>query len=642
MGSVYKNRWAEAGTRPVRIANVSGGKSDPGYHMYRQATLGDVDFLTGDYLAEVNIAENAEALSRGEHDGWEPSALEGLEMSLSVIEEKKLKVIINGGALNPAGLAKKVQGLVTAQNLTLTVAYIYGDDLLLTVKDSLASGNLPAHLDSVNDRVALAKDTLDLVDFKSKYLVSANAYLGARAIVKGLESGADIVICGRVADASPVIGAAWWWHSWSDKSYDELAHALIAGHLLECSAYSTGSNFSGFDEYSPSIFVDIPFPIAEISKNGVSIITKHNGTNGLVNEDTCTSQFLYELQGSIYLNSDVTADIQQAMIKQCGKDRVSISGIRGCPPPPTTKLAIFYHGGYEMEFVSNATGYATAEKWALFETQVRYFVGLRGFPEETFQLLDFQVLGTPAADPETQFSSTTYSRIFAQAHNPAALRALFRALLDHGQQHFSGFHLSWDLRSVAPKTYLAYYPALFPQNSLDHGVVILSKAGTDKQRIDAGMPPQYQNLKPRDNYETANPLDLTFFVTQKARLGDIIQARSGDKGANINIGLFVRKLEHYPWLQSYLTRDRMQILMGKDWREDYFIERCEFPNLLAVHFVIYGPLGRGVSSCRLLDSLGKGFADFIRDRVIDVPKQFLDDISDIRKQRLAWQQDRQV
>lgn len=442
MGSINQTRWAQAGTRPVRIANVSGGKSDPGYQMLRQATQGDVDFLTGDYLAEVNIAENAVAFARGEHDGWEPSALEGLAMTLPTIKAKQLKVVINGGALNPAGLARRVQGLVADQKLDLSVAYVYGDDLLPVVKQDLANGDLPAHLDSVNEEVSLSENSYDIKDFDKRSAVSANAYLGARAIVKGLEAGADIIICGRVADASPVIGAAWWWHQWKATDYNHLAHALIAGHLLECSAYSTGANFSGFTEYSQDIFIDIPFPIAEVAADGTTVITKHEGTNGLVNEDTCISQFLYELQGDVYLNSDVTADISGAKIEQVGNNRVLISGVVGFAPPPTTKLAIFYQGGWEMEFVSNATGYATKEKWKLFEAQVRFFLKLRGYTEADFQVLDFQVLGEAAADPQTQFSSTTYSRIFAQAESKEPLQMAFRAVSDHGQQHFSGSRLT--------------------------------------------------------------------------------------------------------------------------------------------------------------------------------------------------------
>lgn len=188
---------------------------------------------------------------------------------------------------------------------------------------------------------------------------------------------------------------------------------------------------------------------------------------------------------------------------------------------------------------------------------------------------------------------------------------------------------------MVPRPYLAFYPALYPQDKLSHGVALLSKDGSENRRFDVEHAKEHQALKPRNNYETANAIDLGQFETVRARLGDVVQARSGDKGANISIGFFVRKDEHYQWLQSFLTRDRMRQLMGKDWRPDFFIERCEFQNIRAVHFVIYGPLGRGVSSCRLLDSLGKGFADFIRDRVVDVPKEFLKDVKGIKAQRNA-------
>lgn len=631
------DRWSYAGTRPVRVGNVSGSYSDPGYQIYRQATRGDVDFLTGDYLAEMNIADHAQAYERGEHDGWEQSAWEGLEMTMEVINEKRIKVIINGGAQNPSGLARKCQQLISKKGYNLKVAYVYGDDLKDHVRSQFEEQKiLPDHLDSVNKDVSVADNTLDLLDTKGKPIVSANAYLGARGIVKGLDIGADIIICGRVADASPIIGAAWWWFKWSETKYDQLAGALIAGHLLECSAYVTGANFSGFNEYPPEIFVNLPFPVAEIAADGSSVITKPDGTNGLVNEDSCRSQFLYELQGTIYLNSDVSADTKDIIIRQAGPNRVGISNVRGYPPPPTTKLAIFYHGGYQSQFLANITGYATAEKFKLFEAQVRYFIQLRGYTDK-FQFLDFQTIGTPAADPEDQCSSTTYIRVFAQADTKEALHGLLRSIQDHGQQHFAGFHLSLDLRTAVPIPYLAFYPALLPLNDLKEGVSLLSENGEVLRTENTGHPSKYQKLERRDNYETKNPIPLSSFgKTGRVRLGDIAQARSGDKGANINIRFFVRRSEHYPWLQSFLTRAKMQELMGRDWKDSYFIERVEFPNILAVHFVIYGPLGRGVSSARRLDALGKGFAEYVRDKVVEVPETFLEDLPSIKRERLSW------
>ena len=198
-----------------------------------------------------------------------------------------------------------------------------GDNLLPGLGPDLASlkDTLPPHLDSDNPDVKLPWNTMDPSKMESVPIVSANAYLGARAIVQGLRLGADIVICGRVADASPVIGAAWYWHSWSDTDYDRLAGALIAGHLIECSAYVTGGNFSGFTEYDQEIFIEPGFPISEIESNGTCTITKHGGTGGIINVDTVRCQFLYELQGSIYLNSDVKAYLNDVKIEQVGKDR---------------------------------------------------------------------------------------------------------------------------------------------------------------------------------------------------------------------------------------------------------------------------------------------------------------------------------
>ena len=439
-------RWTPSvmGTRAVRIANCSGARGDPGYQFVRQATLGDVDFITGDYLAEMNLAENAVAMKEGKHDGWEPMCWEGLEMGLEHCVEKGIKVVVNGGALNPGGLARKVHNMVRERGWEerCKVGWVEGDDLLEIVKESIESGKMEwlSHLDGETEGVKLVEQTRRwLEDRKGKPVVSANAYLGARGIMEGLRRGCDVIICGRVADASPVIGAAWYWWGWEDSQYDELAGALVAGHLIECSAYVTGSNFSGFCEYDLDRFVDLSFGIAELDSDGSSVITKHEGTNGLVNVDNVKCQFLYELQGSLYLNSDVTAVTDQIKIEQVGKDRVRLSNVKGLPAPPTTKLAIFYHGGYESQFLLNATGYATAEKYALFEKQLRHQLKYKGLLDK-FELLDFQVLGTPAANPQSQFSSTTYLRVFTQAEDQATLYTMLRCFSEIGMQHFSGFH----------------------------------------------------------------------------------------------------------------------------------------------------------------------------------------------------------
>ncbi|KAL4985401.1 hypothetical protein BDW68DRAFT_145096 [Aspergillus falconensis] len=630
--------------RPVRVANCSGYHGDPAYEMYRQATLGDVDFITGDYLAEVNLANNAEAWRAGKHPGYEETAWEGIQQTINIIAEKGIKVVINGGALDPKTLAMKVHGLIRERNLNLRVAYLSGDDLydrvgpdMPTTKEELY------HLDSDNSSVSPTSLTYAFLrgtaDGKPIPMVSAHAYLGARGIVHGLRNGADIILCGRVADASPVIAAAWFWHDWAETDYDELAGALIAGHLIECSAYVTGGNFSGFDKYDLDDLVVPGFPIAEIDAGGTCIITKHLGTKGMVTVDTVRCQFLYELQGTVYLNSDVNAYIRNVAIEEVGKDRIRVSGIKGTAPPPTTKLAVFYQGGYEAEILLNATGYATSKKWDLLEKQIRHF--LPDSVRKELETLEFQRIGAPSPNPKSQASSTTYLRIFLASRSPHAVGAVGLALRNISLKHFSGFHSTLDMRTAIPRPFLAYYPALIPQSDLDEKINILNDDNTITS-LETGHPPVYALLQPRENYDppslsTESQEYKTLFngPTKRVKLGDIALARSGDKGGNLNIGFFVpsslpassntdtqreqRQKDSTLWLRHYLTTSRMRALLGSDWRDEYFIERVEFPTIGAVHFVVYGILGRGVSSSSRLDGFGKGVADWLRDVVVEVP-----------------------
>jgi hypothetical protein len=415
------------GTRPVRIANVAGGQMEPAWQMRKQATLGEIDFITGDWLAENNIPQEATALENGTGEGFKKNAWEGLQLSMDVIAEKGIKVVIDAGALGPGNMARRCQELIDEKGYGLSVAYVSGDNITHHVRGSLNdSGKLPESWEDMS-----GKNHED-AKFTAKEVLAATAYIGARAIVKGLENGADIIICGRVADASPVIGAAWWWYGWKDTDYDRLAGAFLAGHIIECSAYASGSNFSGFNRFPLDTFIDSGFPIAEIENDGTCVITKHDGTGGFVTEETIKCQLLYEIQGNVYLNSDVKALLDDAEIKEVGKDRVKLSGIKGHPPPPTTKLAIFFQGGYEAQNLANFAGYSNNRKH-LYEIQIRRHLKEMGLLDK-FDILEFQNIGNAREDPRRMFEATTYSRIFAQSKTKEPLSALKLLLADNTQQ----------------------------------------------------------------------------------------------------------------------------------------------------------------------------------------------------------------
>ncbi|KAK2468134.1 hypothetical protein H9L39_20356, partial [Fusarium oxysporum f. sp. albedinis] len=377
-------------------------------------------------------------------------------------------------------------------------------------------------------------------------IVSANAYLGAHAIYEAFLQGADIIICGRASDASPVIACAWYWWSWNSTNYDGLAGALVAGHLIECSAYVTG----GFDAFDLDRFVDPGFPIAEIAKDGSCVITKHEGTGGMVTVDTCKSQLVYELQGNAYINSDVKAYLDDIEMEQVGEDRIRVHGARGAPPPGTTKLAVFYKGGYEMQALFNATGHNFEQKFALLEKQVRFHLGEEKLGQLDF--LEFQKIGVPAANPINQNS------------------------------------------------------ALWRQVDLEEKFHFVNSTGTTES-FNTTPPPKFEVLEERQSYDTTAPIPLDGGLLE-VRLGSIALGRSGDKGANLNFGqMGLVVLIHVSCQDTGALR--------RGWRPEFSIERVEFPKIFAVHFVVYGILGRGVSSSKRLDGFGKGLIDYFRDKI---------------------------
>uniref|UniRef100_A0A060SX23 ARAD1A05412p n=1 Tax=Blastobotrys adeninivorans TaxID=409370 RepID=A0A060SX23_BLAAD len=611
--------------RPIRIANCSGAIPDPGYQMYRQATGGPVDAVTGDYLAEMNIGSNAKAYRQGKHNGWEPSCEDGLLQTISVASEKKIKLVVNGGALNPGGLARLVAKEVQSKGLNLKVAYVSGDDVFDKVGKFINDTSHADHLDSANPHVKIPQYAIDFLNDPNREVVSANGYTGARGIVAALNAGADVIVCGRVADASPVIGLAVWWHGWNhDQDFDRLAGALVSGHLIECSSYITGANFSDFERYPMEKLMDVGLPIAEINDDGSVVITKHEAHNGIVNADTCKCQLLYELQGNIYLNSDVKADLSGIKVEDVGKNRVLIHGARGFPPPPTTKLAIFYVGGYQAEITFNATGTPrnVRSKFKLMKAQAEKGLKDQGVYDK-FDLIDFQFYAAPELDPYTQKAGTSYMRIFVQGKSPKVVGMFIPSIRNYFMQHFSGFHGTGDFRTCIPKEYVAFYPAIAPQTEFKEQVHLIE--GDGEKVIDVSAVQNTEPLAPREDYETAKPVSLTQFgPTVRAPVETVILGRSGDKGGNCNLGLFVHQDDEYEWLKSYFTKDLLKKLIGGDWKDEYYIERVEFPHIRAVHFVVYGILGRGVSSSPLLDSLGKAFCDYIRSKYIEVPRKFVE------------------
>ncbi|KAF2794520.1 DUF1446-domain-containing protein [Melanomma pulvis-pyrius CBS 109.77] len=595
--------------RPIRIGNASGAIGDGLDQVYRLARDGDVDAITADYLAEFNLAWKAIEMIDRPDLGYEPHFLSQLAWNngeaARIVAQKKIKIVHDGGALNPRGLAEKVQAYLQSQNiLSLKVAWISGDDLTENVRN--AKNESYQHLDIKGSSMGGDNDKI----------LAANAYTGQRGIIAALKAGADIVICGRCCDASPVMGLASWWHDWKTNEYDKIAGSLMAGHIIECGAYATGGNYCGAREIPKQYRVG--YPIAEIDSDGQSVITKPGNTNGAVTVDTVKAQFLYEIQGSQYLNPDVIARIDLAKLEEISPDRIRMTGITGSPPPPTAKLAIFTRGGYQAELSAFCAGLEIDAKVNMMKTQV-----LRELNPADYTTLDITAYGTAAKDPKSQAEATVQIRHFVQADTKEAIEKFKHAIFYNGMQGYCGLHLAMDWRTVEPKLFVKYFPALINQS-----LISLSVNFVGNNIVEAIYVPPLKEFggifQGQESYETKKPSDLSIFgPSVKRPLGDLVFGRSGDKGGNANIGLWVRDAEAYPWLQTFLTIPRLITLLGNDWSPNYRVERFEAPNLWAVHFVVYGILQEGVSSSSVIDGFAKSFGEFVRARIVDLPTELL-------------------
>ena len=390
--------------------------------------------------------------------------------------------------------------------------------------------------------------------------ISAQCYLGGLGIAAAFDKGADIVICGRVADASPVIGTALWWHGWSRTDFDQLANSFVAGHLIECSSYVCGGNFTGFKALQYRGWENIGLPIAEITSSGQVTITKTRGSHGLVTVDTCKSQLLYEIQGPRYYNSDVTAFLEGVGFEQTGQDRVLLRGIRGGPPPATTKVGITATESYHAEVLFWLVGLDIKEKAEMLEAQIRQELG----PNiHNLNLLEFTTIGTPAQNPDSQLMGTVGFRVVAQASFEKHLspKGFLEPVLNTTMELYPGgtFHL--DVRTGLPRPIHEYFVTKIPQSLVKHRLHL-----SDGQTVSIPHPTVVEDtIEPLRQSPTFTRLS-SFGPTTKGPLGWIVHARSGDKGSNANVGFYVRHSNEFEWLRAILTVDKIKELLAGEYQ----------------------------------------------------------------------------
>ncbi len=575
-------------TAPIRIANCSGFLGDRHTAAHEMVGGGPIDVLTGDYLAELTMAILARQRLKDPTLGYARQFLDHMDGVLGTCVARGIKVVVNAGGLNPSGLAAAVEEMGARLGLQVSVAAVGGDDLMPRMAE------LAPQLRHVVTGETFAEMGGPL---------TANAYLGGWGIVRALADGADVVVTGRVSDASLVVGPAAWHHGWSPTDFDELAGAVAAGHVIECGAQATGGNYAFVAEVE-----GVPgFPIAEVASDGSAVITKHPGTGGLVSTGTVTAQLLYEIGDPAYPNPDVVAHLDTVRLEDLGEDRVRLAGTQGSPPPPTTKVSATAAGGYTNSMTMIVAGIDIELKAELAERALWDSLGGR----DQFASVDVQLLRTDQEDPPNHEASFAYLKITVTDPDEEKVgRRFSNAVVELILSSYPGFTLTTPPTSARPL--LRYWPSLIPQPPTTvtiSGVV-----------VEVLPPPTTAELDTTQRQEDATPDDDGGQMVL-APIGRIIGARSGDKGGDANLGIWARSDDAYRWLLGYLTTEQLRELLPET--RELTVERYALPNLRAVNFLLKGYLGEGVSSSAKLDPQGKALGEYFRAKVVPVPERLL-------------------
>ncbi|MER7334532.1 MULTISPECIES: acyclic terpene utilization AtuA family protein [unclassified Micromonospora] len=571
----------------LRVGNASGFYGDRFSAWREMLDGGELDVLTGDYLAELTMLILGRDRLRDPSLGYAKTFLRQLEGCLGSALDRGVRIVTNAGGLNPAGLAAAIGSLADRLGLTVRVGHVEGD--ALPRPDAL----------------------------------TANAYLGAYGIAACLDGGADVVVTGRVSDASLVVGPAIARFGWGRDDLDALAGATVAGHLVECGAQVTGGNFSFFTEL-PDGGHRPGFPVAELHPDGSCVITKHPGTGGAVTVETVTAQLLYEVGGPAYLGPDVVTRLDTVELSADGPDRVRVSGVRGTPPPGTLKVGVNNLGGFRNSMTFVLCGLDIPAKAALVRGQVEEAVGKEG--------LEFTLARTDHPDAtDTEAASALLHVHLRDGDRARAGRAFSAAAVELALASYPGCTLTTLPGDATP--YGVFTADTVPQDAVPHVAVLPSgerlpvpppprTAGTPDGPAPATNPPPPASADPaaaddRRGADPGRPAAPADRPTRRAPLGELVGARSGDKGGDANLGVWARTDATWSWLRGWLTEARLRELLPET--APLAVERYELPNLRAVNFVVRGLLGQGVAASTRFDPQAKALGELLRSRVVDLP-----------------------
>ncbi len=567
---------------------------------------GNINYLVFDFLAEVTMSILASARLKDDRLGYAVDFVTLLAPLLKEIKEKKVKVIANAGGLNPGSCREALKRACEEAGVDLKIGVLLGDDLTRKIDELRQMG------------VAEMETGAPLPE----RLVSINAYLGAPGIARLLDEGADIVITGRVTDSALVLAPLIHEFGWSLDDYDRLASGSLAGHIIECGAQCTGGNFTDWEDVP--CYEDMGFPIVECYPDGSFVVTKPDGTGGIVTVGTVAEQMLYEIgDPGAYILPDVVCDFRNVTLEQVGKDRVLVRGARGYPPTESYKVSATYLEGFRSEVSVVLIGIDAVKKGyrvadAILAKTRRIFRE-RGFDDYTATHVD--VLGSECLfgpRGRSADSREVVLRIAVRHRDKNALRVFSREIAQAATGMAPGFTkiLGEALPKVSPNVML--FSCLVPKKLIQLSAVL------EERELEVEVPTEggytgKTDEPPASSTDELPRCDVTVPLIKLAI------ARSGDKGNQANIGVIARKPEYLPYIEAALTEESVHAYFSHLVEGPVF--KWKLPGINALNFLLKNALGGGGMASLRADPQGKSYAQMLLEYPVPVPSELAGELT---------------
>ena len=587
--------------KSIRIGCASAFWGDTSSAAYQLINKGNLNYLVFDFLAEVTMSILARAKMKNPDMGYTPDFINQIAPHLTEIKKKNIKVISNAGGINLEACRDALKIEAEKLNIDLKIILVRGDNIIERKQE----------LQNMKIRDIDNGETLP------DKILSMNGYLGATPIQEALANGADIVITGRCVDTALVLGPLMHEFNWGAKDYNLLAAGSLAGHIIECGAQCTGGNFT--DWHLIDKFENMGFPIVEVQTNGNFVVSKPEGTGGLVNFGTVAEQFLYEIgDPNAYILPDVVCDFSKVEIKEIGHNQVSVSGSKGLAPSETYKVSTTYKDGFRVAATLVIGGKNALKKSEIVSEAILSKTnkildqkGIDGIKETSISILGTDSIYAPKE--RAVESREVVLRIMAIHDIKEALVIFSREIAQASTGMVSGvMNFLGGRPSVSPsiKLYSFLLDKSFFKIELD---------------IDGFLTPASITLDGSYKYNESDNNEIIYEDIEtdfSVPLQQLAFARSGDKGDHANIGVIARKPIYLPYIRNGL---RPEIIA------DYFshllngeINIWDVPGISGLNILLRNSLGGGGMSSLRIDPQGKAYAQQLLEIQIPVKKEILD------------------